>query len=143
MAVSVVWYNRGKYRQARGEFSLHSDTLKMILMDNTYTPNIDTDHAYADISAKELSTGNGYTAGGQALTTVVVTEDDVNNWTQLTCDDVLWTASGGSIGPTQYIPLYNDTESNDSLIGYIDLGSEHTVSDGGPFSIEDIKIRLS
>ena len=47
-----------------------------------------------------------------------------------------WTASGGSIGPFRYSVIYNDTATNDELIGYIDYGYSVTVASGQTFTID-------
>ena len=50
-------------------------------------------------------------------------------------DEVL-TASGGSVGPFQYIYLYNETATNDPLIGYWDNGSGITITDGNSTTLQ-------
>lgn len=47
-------------------FNLLTDTIKYVFVDDSLTPDFDTDEDYADISADEV-TGTGYTTGGEAL----------------------------------------------------------------------------
>ena len=109
---------------------LGSDTLK-ILLTNT-APSLSNTQK-SDISG-ELSTANGYTAGGATVT--ITSSAQSSGLYTLIASDVTWTASGGSIGPFRYAVLYNDTASNDELIGYIDYGYSVTVASGQTFTID-------
>ena len=110
--------------------NLGSDTLK-VLLTNT-APSL-SNTVKADISG-ELSTANGYTAGGETIT--VTSSAQSSGLYTLIASDVTWTASGGSIGPFRYAVLYNDTASNDELIGYIDYGYSVTAASGQTFTID-------
>ena len=109
--------------------NLGSDTLKVAL---TNTAPTATDGQFSDIT--EITAGNGYTAGGE---TASITSSAQSSGTyKLVLGDVTFTASGGSIGPFQYAVLYNDTASNDELIGWWDNGSAVTLSDGESFTVD-------
>ena len=95
------------------------------------------------VGADELSTGAGYTQDTKVLTSLVLTEDDTNDRAEMTCANIIWTAAGGSIGPTPGAILYDDTSADDTIIGYIDFGGEQTAPDGADFTISNLKIRLS
>lgn len=110
--------------------NLGSDTLK-VLLTNT-APSL-SNTVKADISG-ELSTANGYTAGGATIT--VTSSAQSSGLYTLIASDVTWTASGGSIGPFRYSVIYNDTATNDELIGYIDYGYSVTVATGQTFTID-------
>lgn len=102
---------------------LVADTLKVYLT-NTQ-PNASTHAIKADLP--EIVAGNGYPSGG---------EDAQNGGSEsggvltITGADVIFTASGGSVGPFRYAVLYNDTAPDDPLIGWWDRGSSLTLNDG-------------
>jgi len=110
--------------------NLGSDTLK-VLLTNT-APSLSNTQK-SDISG-ELSTANGYTAGGATVT--ITSSAQSSGLYTLIATDVTWTASGGSIGPFRYAVFYNDTATNDELIGYIDYGYSVTVASGQTFTLD-------
>lgn len=117
----------------KGVHQLHAagHTLRVYL--SNAVPSASADAVKADLA--EISAGNGYTAGG---------EDVQNDYTEttgtatLTGVDVVWTASGGSIGPFQYVALYNDTPTSpaDPLIAWWDYGSALTLLTGETFTVD-------
>ncbi len=110
--------------------NLGSDTLK-VLLTNT-APSLSNTQK-SDISG-ELSTANGYTSGG--ATVPVTSSAQSSGLYTLICSDVTFTASGGSIGPFRYAVVYNDTATNDELIGYLDYGYSITVASGQTFTLD-------
>ncbi len=115
-----------------GSHNLNTDQLNVALSNTA--PNA-TDVDFADIT--EISAGNGYTAGG---------DDAGNVWDEspagtgrMVCTDVVVTASGGSIGPFQYVVFYNTSGASaglDLLIGWWDHGSAVTLSDTETFTVD-------
>lgn len=108
-----------------------ADTLKVML--SNAAPNASTHVVRADVT--ELSTANGYTSGGASLTNV-----GTRSGATLTVagTDVVFTASGGSIGPFRYAIVYNDTPTSpaDPLVGYWDYGSSITLADTETFTVD-------
>jgi hypothetical protein len=114
---------------AKGTLNLSSDALKAFL---TNTAPVATNSIYSDISANDLSTGNGYTNGGSAVTPTLSNSSGTE---KLVGSNVTWTATG-SIGPFRYAVLYDSTpSSNKSLIGWWDYGSSITMASGDTFTI--------
>lgn len=115
---------------AEKKHDLGADTLKVLL---TNSAPVATNSVKADLT--EISAGNGYTAGGNAAS-VTSSAQTSGTYKLVLGDPATWTASGGSIGPFQYAVLYNDTASNDELIGWWDYGSAVTLADGESFAVD-------
>jgi hypothetical protein len=133
---TFVFFDEFKPQLANEEHDLGSDTFKVVLTNTA--PTVATDDALADIT--QIANGNGYTTGGATLTSVTWAETSGGSgvW-QFTSADVVWTASGGSIGPFRYVVLYNDTPTTptvDPLVGYLDYGSSITVTTGNTFTVD-------
>lgn len=111
--------------------NLGADTLKILL---TNTAPVAANSVKADLT--EISAGNGYTAGGATIT--VTASAQVSGTYKLEANDVVFTASGGSIGPFRYAVLYNDTPTSpaDPLLGFWDYGSSLTLLDTETFTVD-------
>jgi hypothetical protein len=109
--------------------NLGADTLRVALSNTA--PTAATDDEFTDIT--EISGGNGYTAGGEALT-VTSSSQTSGTYSLVITSDIVWTASGGNIAAFRYIILYNDTATNDELIGYWDIGSEQNITTGSTYT---------
>lgn len=73
------WYRNALVKTMNAEVDWNSDDIRLTLHTSTYIPNLDT-HDYVDDLTNELSTADGYTAGGVALTTEAVTYTAANSW---------------------------------------------------------------
>lgn len=96
-------------------------------------PSASLDAVKADLA--EITAQNGYPAGGSDVQNTL---SESGGTATIAGTDVVWTASGGSFGPLQYIALYNDTQTSpaDPLIGWWDYGSAPTVLDGETFTVD-------
>lgn len=115
----------------RGVHDWDAHTFK-VMLSNT-APNAATHTVRADVT--ELGAGNGYTSGG---TTTSITVSETGGTAKVVGTDVVFTASGGSIGPFRYAILYNDTPTSpaDPLIGWWDYGSSITLLDTETFTVD-------
>lgn len=112
----------------RGIHNLNSDTLKVYL---TNTLPVATNTVYN--TPADLSTANGYTAGGAAMTSTAYSQ--TSGTATLTGTGPTITASGGSVGPFRYVVLYNSTAAAKNLIGWYDYGSAVTLADTEQFVV--------
>lgn len=110
--------------------NLGSDTLRVILTSDA--PSL----SWTQLSnvTGQLSTANGYTQNNKQVSQT--SSGQSSGLYTLIVSDPSWTASGGSIGPFRYSVIYNDSATNDELIGYIDWGYLITVASGQTFTID-------
>jgi hypothetical protein len=132
----------------KGQMSL-TDSYKIILMQDGFTFNNATDFAYANISASELATAYGYTAGGIALTGATVTVDQSSGAAKLAWTNAQFNASGGSLVTSGAI-IYNDSTATgdgddytDAIVMYIDAGGTLVATDGTPLIVHDIYLTIN
>jgi len=127
-----VVYNAFKKNIMNGTIDLDTDTIKVMLVTSDYTPDIDL-HDYKDDVTNEVS-GTGYTAGGKALTTTSVTQDNTDDEGVFDADDVTWSSSTIT---ARGAVLYKDTgaASTSPLICYFDFTSDQS-SSNGDFTIQ-------
>jgi hypothetical protein len=114
---------------AEGVHNLGSNSLKIML---TNSAPIASNTVKANLT--DISAGNGYTAGGTAVT--ITSSAQAAGLYKLVGNDVVFTASGGSIGPFRYAVLYNDTATNDELIGWWDYSSSITLLAGETLTVD-------
>lgn len=86
---------------------------------NTILANL-TQISYTNLSSRNVTTN----ASAQTSGTY-----------KLTLNDLVLTASG-AVATFRYVVLYNDTATNDELIGWYDYGSDVTLANGETFTID-------
>jgi hypothetical protein len=123
-------FNDFSEQLANGVQNFATDVYKVALSN---TAPVATNTILSNIT--QISAGNGYTSGGSTTT---ITLAEVTGTTTVSGTQVVFTASGGSIGPFRYVVLYNDTTSSPSkpLVAWWDYGSSITLADGETFTIK-------
>lgn len=113
-----------------GVHDMDAHVFKVVLSN---TAPVNTNTVLSNIT--QIANGNGYTTGGATTT---ITTSTSSGTAKATATDVTWTASGGSIGPFQYVVIYNDTPSSpaDPLIAWYDNGSPITLNSGDSFTVD-------
>lgn len=111
------------------EIDWDTDTIKVALLSNAYTPNQDTHDYFDDVSTHEVS-GTGYTTGGNTLASKTSTYDAGTNVLVLDAADVTWSSSTIT---ARYAVVYDasgGSAATNPLIGYVDFGSDQSSSNG-------------
>lgn len=133
-AGAFTFYNQFAELVADGTHDLDADGFKLALFTSSHTP------AASDTTFSSLTnqvSGNGYTAGGEALASV--TWAQTSGVAKFDAADVVYTASGGSI-TARYAVLYNTTVAGaGDLIGYFLLDAtpaDVTATDGNTLTIQ-------
>lgn len=116
---------------AEKKHNLGSDTLKVYLSNDT--PSASADALKADLA--EITVGvDGYTAGGNTCS-ITSSAQTTGTYKLVLGDPATWTSTG-TLGPFRYAVLYNDTATNDELIGYWDYGAAITLANGETFKVD-------
>lgn len=121
MATSAFFkFNSFTEAVAEKVHNLGSDVLEVALTNtlpvntNTVLGNI-SQISYTFLNARTLTVSGSAQTGGVY---------------KLTIADKTLTSTGGSTGPFRYVVLFNQTATNDELIGWYDYGSSITLGDG-------------
>ncbi|MBB2841260.1 UNVERIFIED_ORG: hypothetical protein GGE64_005042 [Rhizobium etli] len=108
--------------------NLGSDQLKVALCaaanapvaTNSQLSNL-TQISYTNLSSRDITTASSAQSSGIY---------------KLTLTDLVLSASGGSVAAFRYVVIYNDTATNDELIGWYDYGSDLTLASGESLTID-------
>lgn len=134
MAASITFYNSFREFVADGTIDLDTHTFKVMLVSSAYT--FSAAHTVKTDITNELSTANGYTAGGATLGSVTWAHS--GGTATFDAADTVWTASGGSITARRAV-IYDDTATNDELVASVLLDAtpaDVTATDGNALTLQ-------
>lgn len=123
-------YNHTARRFANGSNALGDPYRLKLLTAATFDASHETLTA---TGGTEVANGNGYTTGGALLSGVTVTTVTTND-AMFDANDVTWTASGGAI-TAGFAILYNNTDTDDPPVLFIDFEGSQTAGDGTEFRV--------
>lgn len=110
----------------------HATAVFKLALTNT-APTTATDTVWNTTVAPAPAAANGYTAGGNTLTTSSATT--TTGVFKLVLADTVFTATAGGIGPFRYAILYNSSASN-KVVGWYDYASSITLADTETFTTD-------
>ncbi len=134
MTASISFYNSYREYLADGTIDLDTHTFKVMLVSSAYT--FSASHTVKADITNELSTANGYTAGGATLGSVTWAHS--GGTATFDAADTVWTASGGSITARRAV-IYDDTAANDELVASVLLDTtpaDVTATDGNTLTLQ-------
>ena len=108
--------------------NLNTDTFNLYL--SNATPSASADDVKGDLA--EITNQNGYTAPVDIQNTYA----EATGTGTMTAVDVTVTASGGTVGPFQYVVIYDDTHASDILMCWYDYASALTLQIGESFTTD-------
>jgi hypothetical protein len=134
-----VTYNQGKHLLLSGAIDLANDTIKVMLVDDSYVPNADDDFA-AVPAADEISVTNyeaGFAgAGRKTLASKVFAVDDSVDLGTFSAANLTWTELGAG-GTIKWAVIYkHDTSDAASpLICALDVHATGLPTNGGDVAL--------
>ena len=116
------WYLSAKGDILSGDIDVKDDTLKMILVKNTYTPDTVNHDEYADVSAHEISASGSYSVGGVTVGARTLSLDSTTEEAMLDCSDI--TITSLTAEDVRYLVFYA-SKSGNPLLFCCDLEADY------------------
>ena len=136
--------NRFKYGCMKKEVDCSTDDFKIALMQPTFVFDNASHNTWSDISGEEIADGNGYTTGGQLMTSGELVQDNTNNRARVYFSgENLWTATGGAIADTDCAIIYDDTHAEKILAGHSDFEEIVSTTVGLSLRLRAIALNLN
>lgn len=126
--MASVIYNSFKRDIMNGAIDLDTDTIKVMLVTSSYTPDADAHTKRSDIT-NEVS-GTGYSAGGATLANAAVTADNTDDEGVFDADDASWANATITARGAVLYKSRGGASSADELICYFDFGADKTSTNG-------------
>lgn len=128
---TFVKYNLFADEMSKAGHNLQTAVFKAALTNTA--PTVATDTVWSTGVYPAPAAANGYTAGGNTLTTSSAAT--TSGTFKLVLADSTFTATAGGIGPFRYVIVYNSSASN-KVVGYYDYGSSITLANTETFVID-------
>jgi hypothetical protein len=112
---------------AEKEHNLQSDALTLALTNSAPTSGVASLTGITQIS---------YTGTSSSRVLTGKTSAQSNGLYKLIADDIIITGNLGTVGPFQYVVLYNATHSTTGVVGWWDYGSSITLQSGETLTVD-------
>lgn len=132
-----AWVIHDRFKEFMGDNTIDMDGDTFNLRLYTSASNIATTSVGdATTATNELGTANGYTAGGQVMTSV--TWNRTTGTVTFDAADVVWNASGGAI-TARFAAIIDTTTTPDEVVAHSLLDNtpaDVSAADGNPLTIQ-------
>ena len=126
-------YNNTKEQIHLALLDFAGDTFKIILLGAGYALDPDGNPNYAAVVGDEI-TAAGYSAGGETLTALTITQDDANDRASWDAADITWISLGITV--VDHAIIYDDTPTAapaaDPLMCHFEVATD---PNGGNYAI--------
>jgi hypothetical protein len=129
--VAFVKFHTFVDEMSKAGHNLQTAVYKVALTNTAPTPLTDT--VWNTTVYPAPAAANGYTAGGNTITTS--SASTTAYVFKLVLADSVFTATAGGIGPFRYVILYNSSATN-KVVGYYDYASSITLADTETFTVD-------
>jgi hypothetical protein len=124
-------YNTFIDELSKGGHNLQTAVFKVALTNTA--PTVATDTVWNTTVAPAPAAANGYSAGGNTITTTSAAT--TSGTFKLILADSVFTATAGGIGPVRYAIIYNSSAAN-KVGWYYDYGSSFTLASGETLTVD-------
>lgn len=137
--MATHWYGKGVLKIVNGSIDLDTDTLKVMLVNDSYTS--DKDHEFvSSVATYEITGISGYSSGfggaGRKTATVATQYSTTNDRVEVLINDITWSSlqTGATIGAAILIKeVTNDAAS--PVIAIWDF-TTNVATNGGDFTMD-------
>ena len=141
MAITNTISNRWKLAQMSGEVHCREDVFKVALMTPAFTFDPDSHAQWSQVSGEEIVAGNGYVAGGQALVSGELSQNNATDQASMVWLNNYITATGGSIANSGAAIIYDDSHAEDLIMGCADFGVDYEIANGMSLKLNSIILK--
>lgn len=139
MSAHAYVFNNALEMIVDSTLDLSSQSYYVALMKTTFTPDVDAQEYWADVSAYELDEVGPYTAGGVPNNTITVVRDDATNKITVTFGTATWPVNvGEELRDAKGAMVYNTSLSGSPLVAYFEFDEVVYVSQNNSFVVTPV-----